>query len=511
MIDDVAVIVEVTLDGTRPVVRRLISIPYSLPLNRLHSVLQLVMGWEDVEAHVFMAEDLMAGDPDELAGLNDEPEDESELIVADLLPFVAAEAFYFYDFEKEWRHRLRLQDFDFDAEPGTDAIRLLKASGGYPVEGGRRPAKIKTGKKASNTSKKESKMATGAADVAAINSELVRLSNKWRRKRRVAAKNSNLELIPLDTGSIRAGYLSDLQKVKNNVLAVEDELARHESQDVPEFRRCVNLEFGARFSILRELHQEIDWLTARLALVQRLMQHGIRPVGRAYLQALLIESGQATYPDFPAERDETGPETPPPEVVFDRETVREFIATSDESLTDEEVESLTEDVLQETGKRDLLSECKSLYRKIVSLLHPDRAGEMTPERKELWLRTQEAYADGDVLSLRSILDRCGAGAPDHYFTCSEIIEAIATAMMQLQAIEMFRERVAKEPTWHFCRLTEKKRKSRLRQVTKDLDEEENTLNSQLAELQRECQSLERQAKDWEGKQAGATVQFDLFR
>jgi Plasmid pRiA4b ORF-3-like protein len=506
VIEDVAAIVEVTLVGTRPVVRRLISIPYSLPLNRFHSVLRLVMGWEEGEAHLFVAEDLVAGDPNEIAGLADAPEEESELIVEDLLPFIAAEALYYYDLTKEWRHRLRL--VDFDAWPGTDKISLLKASGGYPVNGGRRPAKIKTGKKLSNAGEK-AKAVTASVDVAAINNELVRLSKRWRRNRRAAPKNCSLEMIRLDTGLIRAGYLADLQKVRHSILMVEDELARHESQDEPEFRRCLNLEYGARFSILRELQQEIDWLTARLALVQKLMQHGVRPVGRAYFQALLIESGQAAYPDFPPERDEP---TPQPEMVFDRETIREFIsAASDESLTEEEMESLTEDVLQETGKRDLRSECKSLYRKIVSLLHPDRAGEMTPERKDLWLRAQEAYADGDVLSLRSILDRCGAGVRDHYLTCSEIIEAIAAATMQQQAIEMFRERVAREPTWNFGRLSEKKRKSRLRRVTKDLDQEEDTLNNQLAELQRECQSLEGQAQAWESQQTSATVQLDLFR
>jgi hypothetical protein len=100
---------------------------------------------------------------------------------------------------------------------------------------------------------------------------------------------------------------------------------------------------------------------------------------------------------------------------------------------------------------------------------------------------------------------------DQYFTCSEIIDAIAQAAMQLQAIEMHRERVAKEPSWNFCRLSEKRKKGRLRRVTKDLAEEENSLRIQLLELQRECERLEEQAKDWESQQSHETVQFDLFR
>jgi Plasmid pRiA4b ORF-3-like protein len=513
--DDVAAIVEVALVGTRPAVRRTISIPYSLALSRFHSVLQLVMGWGDREPHIFAGEDLLAGDVEEIA--DPEAEDESRVTVGDLLPFVGAEALYLYDFATEWRHRLRL----IDLEPGTDQIALLKGNGRCPVAGKTPPALAGKGKKSPATAKRKKRAPAGAVDITEINQQLARLGNRWRRKRRLPSKDNgraadakakpNKELISLDTAKIRAGYLKDLQSVRNRILAIEDELAQHESHDVPEFRRCVNVEFGARFSVMRELHQEIDWLTARLTLVQKLMQHGIRPVGRAYLQALRIEAGESPYPDFPPERDEIPPQVAEPENLFDRETIRDFISEAGDQLTEEEMESLTEDVLAAAGKRDLVSECKSLYRKIVSLLHPDRAGEMTAQRKDLWLRAQDAYADGDVLSLRSILDRCGAGTGDRYLTCSEVIEAIAQATIQLQAIEMFREHEANEASWDFNRLNEKKRKSRLRRVTKDLDEEENNLRIQLAELQRECQSLEEEANEWESEQEGESLQLDLFR
>src|ERR1700722_5855146 len=287
VIDDVAAIVEVTLVGTRPLVRRLISIPYSIPLSRFHSVLQLVMGWEEKERHVFVAGGLIAGARSEIT--RGEAEDESRVTLDELAPFVGAEAFYYYDFAKEWRHRLRL----LDLESTTDEARLLKASGRSPGEGAGLGAKI--GKQGKSSARNKAKTKSPLLDVAAINQELSRLSNRWKRRRRLTAKNSGRKLMLMDTGSIRAGYLRDLQSVRNSILAVEDDLARHESQDLPEFRRFVNLEFGAHFSTLRELHQEIDWLSARLALVQKLMLHGIRPVERAYLQPLRIESGEMAY------------------------------------------------------------------------------------------------------------------------------------------------------------------------------------------------------------------------
>jgi Plasmid pRiA4b ORF-3-like protein len=514
--DDVAAIVEVALVGAKPAVRRIISVPYSLALSRFHSVLQLVMGWGAQEPHVFASEDLVAADLDEVT--DPDAKDESRVTIGELLPFIGAEALYLYDFAMEWRHRLRLLDF----EQGDDQIALLKGTGRCPVEGKTPQPVGGKGKKSPAPAKNQPRTQAGSVDIATINQDLGHLSKRWRRKRRLPGKSSgrvsgakameNRELISLDTAKIRAGYLKDLQSVRNRILAIEDDLAHHESQDVPEFRRSLNLEFGARFSVMRELQQEIDWLSARLALVQKLMQHGIRPVGRAYIQALRIEAGEAPYPDFPPEREEIPPEAAEPDNLFDRETIRDFISeTADESLTEEEMESLTEDVMQAAGKRDLVSECKTLYRKIVSTLHPDRAGEMTAERKDLWLRAQDAYADGDVLSLRSILDRCGAGRRDQYLTCSEIIDAIVQATMQLQAIEMFREREADEASWNFHRLTEKKKKARLRRVIKDLDEEENNLGIQLAELQRACQSLEDEAKEWESEQGNGSLQLDLFR
>jgi Plasmid pRiA4b ORF-3-like protein len=470
------------------------------------------MGWGDLEPHLFATDDLLAGDVDRIA--DPDAEDESRVTIGELLPFIGAEALYLYDFATEWRHRLRLVDLAHE----TNGITLLKGSGRCPIEGKTPQRSAGKSKKSSPTGKNKPKPRASSVDIAAINQELGRLGNAWQRKRRLPSKRTgrtakvNKELILLDTAKIRGSYLEDLQSVRNRILAIEDELAQHEANDVPEFRRCVNLEFGARFSVMRELQQEIDWLMARLALVQRLMQHGIRPVGKAYLQALRIEAGESPYPDFPPERDEVPPPTATePENLFDRETIRNFISEAGDELTEEEMESLTEDVLEAAGKRDLVSECKSLYRKIVSLLHPDRAGEMTPQRKDLWLRAQDAYADGDVLSLRSILDRCGAGTRDQYLTCSEVIEAIAQAAIQLQAIEMFRERETHEASWNFHQLNEKKRKSRLRRVTKDLDEEENNLRIQLTELQRECESLEDEAKEWDGDQGGTSIQLDLFR
>jgi hypothetical protein len=513
----VSAIVEIILLDTKPAIRRRVSVPYSLLLSRFHLVLQITMGWPEHYAHFFLADDLIVGNPREIDHWN--LEDESRLTLGELLPWIGAEAAYIHVIDQEWRHQLRL----IDLEAGTGAPTVLSGKGVWPPEKTEPISRIRRekssqatslrGKKTGVPKRKKIPERTDTVDVGMINQELTRLTNRWKKKRRASRVNTSRELLPVDSAAIRDGYLRGLREIRQRVRGIEDELARHEAEDLPEFRRYVSAAFAARFTLLRELHQEVDWLSARLTLVQKLMQYGVRPVGRAYLRALRIEAGEEPYPDF---RPAPEPEAELEELLqaeLTEDAVRDFISsTSDEFLNAEEKESLAQDLLgAKTGAFERAkTECKNLYRKIVQLLHPDRAGEMTKETKELWLRAQAAYADADLLSLRSILDRCHTGKENQYLSCSEVIEATAEAAIQLQAMELLRERVAKEPSWHFCRLTEKKRKSRVRHVADELDSEKADLQSQLDELRRECAHLDQQAKRWATKQAAAGYQPDLF-
>lgn len=516
MSDALSAIIEIILLDTKPAIRRRVSVPYSLLLSRFHLVLQITMGWPEHHAHFFLADDLIAGNPREINHWN--LEDESRLTLGELLPWIGAEAAYIHVLDQEWRHQLRLMDLETRAGAPT----VLSGKGIWPPQrtgrvretrrGKSSPATSTQGKKTGVPKSRKSSERSDAVDVEMINQKLARLTSRWK-KRRAPRVNACRELLLVDGVAIRDGYLRALGEIRQRARGIEDELARHEAKDLPEFRRYVSAAFAAQFSLLRELHQEVDWLSARLALVQKLMQHGLRPVGRAYLRASRIEAGEEPYPDFKPEPEAEAEVAELLQTESTEDAVRDFISNlGDEFLSAEEQDSLARDLLgAETGAFEKAkSECKSLYRKIVQLLHPDRAGEMTKETKELWLRTQAAYADADLLSLRSILDRCQVGKENQYLSCSEIIEATAEAAMQLQAMELLRERVAKEPSWNFCRLSEKKRKSRVRNVADDLDSEKEDLQTQLDELRRECAHLDQQAKRWATKPAAGGCQPDFF-
>src|SRR5258708_34070086 len=162
------------------------------------------MGWEEREGHVFVAGGLIAAARSEI--MSADAEDESRVTLDEVIQFGGAEVFYCDDFAKEWRHRLRLLDLG----SATDEISLLKGSGRSPGEAAAPGAKIGKQGKSSAIGRNKAKIESSFLDVAAINQELSRLSNRWKRRRRLASKNSRGELILMDTGSIRAGDLMDL-------------------------------------------------------------------------------------------------------------------------------------------------------------------------------------------------------------------------------------------------------------------------------------------------------------
>jgi hypothetical protein len=44
----------IELEGVRPPVWRVVQVPESIPLDRLHEVFQIAMGWEDSHLHEFI-------------------------------------------------------------------------------------------------------------------------------------------------------------------------------------------------------------------------------------------------------------------------------------------------------------------------------------------------------------------------------------------------------------------------------------------------------------------------
>jgi hypothetical protein len=122
---------------------REILVPSDLRLDRLHTVIQSVMGWDDCHLHEFSngvrgPGELrfgrpMPGDGFLLADPGPPLRDERKATLMDLAPAKGSRFRYWYDFGDDWFHDVRVKDLA-EAQPGAPSLRCLKAEGACPPE-----------------------------------------------------------------------------------------------------------------------------------------------------------------------------------------------------------------------------------------------------------------------------------------------------------------------------------------------------------------------------------------
>jgi hypothetical protein len=128
----------VQLDDVSPAVRRRIEVPLNMRLDRLHQVMQIVMGWENYHLYEFrIGRSIRYGEPDpdwDFAGSSSLPASRASL--ADLLARIPARSkkfTYVYDFGDDWQHTVKLEAL-VTAEAGVSYPRLVSAERACPPE-----------------------------------------------------------------------------------------------------------------------------------------------------------------------------------------------------------------------------------------------------------------------------------------------------------------------------------------------------------------------------------------
>lgn len=99
--------IKVTLKGVKPPIWRRLVISNATPLDELHEILQVAMGWTDFHLHQFVAGDRRYGVPDPDWDLELLPE--SETRIGSLLKRSKDWILYEYDFGDGWVHRIELE------------------------------------------------------------------------------------------------------------------------------------------------------------------------------------------------------------------------------------------------------------------------------------------------------------------------------------------------------------------------------------------------------------------
>ena len=131
---------KVVLRNTKPAISRELLVPSNLRLDRLHDVMQIVMGWENAHLHEFSngvrgPDELRFGPKlDEFAdGFGPPLRDESKASLMDLAPVKGSKFRYWYDFGDDWHHDVTVVSVA-EAKPGIPELVCLKAAGACPPE-----------------------------------------------------------------------------------------------------------------------------------------------------------------------------------------------------------------------------------------------------------------------------------------------------------------------------------------------------------------------------------------
>lgn len=98
---------KITLCGSKPPIWRRVQVPGGIKLNRLHDVLQIVMGWTDSHLHQFRVGSIFYSLPSDDGFYPDvEQRDERRFRLADIAQHEKATLIYEYDFGDGWEHQV---------------------------------------------------------------------------------------------------------------------------------------------------------------------------------------------------------------------------------------------------------------------------------------------------------------------------------------------------------------------------------------------------------------------
>jgi hypothetical protein len=100
---------KITLKCFKPSVWRRVLVRADMPLNRLHAVIQLAMGWTDSHLHQFVIDGQSFGVPDPEVRSGTDSLNEKRYVLAQVAPDAKKKFLYEYDFGDGWEHEVLVE------------------------------------------------------------------------------------------------------------------------------------------------------------------------------------------------------------------------------------------------------------------------------------------------------------------------------------------------------------------------------------------------------------------
>jgi hypothetical protein len=326
-------------------------------------------------------------------------------------------------------------------------------------------------------------------------------------------------LLVIDNESIRRGLEWELRQVRETVESCEQEINRHEAIDLPAFRQWMAVHCADLLNERKLVEERISILRARLGAIRGLAQHGIRNVAEAFFWLQEIENEAASIPPFVRRAWEDVNIRPPQR----RSWARYDDSGQREERNEEEVEIEWEyeiaDAFGIDGKDwegdggpavvERRERCKSVYRAIARILHPDAAGVLSKGELELWYQAQHAYEEEDLVGLESILARCDRPGT-RGLLLSELRQMVAQGHERVAVLRSVIEEMSQLASWGFVLLSPREVKERLRKVRRELTQAIRQLKGEAHLMEAEYGTIRYKAQRWmERRRSGESRQLLL--
>ena len=126
--------IKITLDGSKPPIWRRVLVHGDIKLARLHTIIQIVMGWTNSHLHQFIVDGVCYGVPHpDYAGMGMEMQDERQVKLNQVAREQNDTFRYEYDFGDSWLHILEVEEIR-EPESGQVYPRCVKGKRACPPE-----------------------------------------------------------------------------------------------------------------------------------------------------------------------------------------------------------------------------------------------------------------------------------------------------------------------------------------------------------------------------------------
>lgn len=124
-------LLKITLDGIAPAIWRRFVLPADISLDRLHDVIQIVMGWQDSHLHEFILDGKrFTEDPES----PEDGENEERFRLCDLVKRIGKTFKYHYDFGDSWMHQVVVEETNHTLPSHDAPIACLEGKRACPPE-----------------------------------------------------------------------------------------------------------------------------------------------------------------------------------------------------------------------------------------------------------------------------------------------------------------------------------------------------------------------------------------